>query len=165
MLRGHRGDQGSNPFGPYNVYFLNANYNPKEPGYPNLLNDFAKIGVTRDAFLLFYDEFPLLGGGLGGGGFNGAQEFAFDKTALEKGQSRHRSQTGDQTPTSTWPSRTWACCPRRTAPVLRNGTTSRASLLVGGDPGAASGLRVSWTTITAGPGSWSPSTRLLRASG
>ncbi len=78
--------QGSNPLGPYYVYYLNADYNPAEPGYPNLLNDFAKIGVTRDAFELFYDEFPLLGGGFGGGFFNGAQEFAFDKTALEKGR-------------------------------------------------------------------------------
>jgi len=78
--------QGSSPFGPYHVYFLNANYNPKEPGYPALLNDFAKIAVTRDAFLVFYDEFPLNGGGLGGGGFNGAQEFAFDKNALEHGR-------------------------------------------------------------------------------
>ena len=76
---------GSNPFGPYNVYFLNANYNPSEPGYPYLLNDFAKISATQDAFLLFYDEFALLGGGFGGGGFNGAQEFAFDKKALELG--------------------------------------------------------------------------------
>ncbi len=78
--------QGSSPFGPYNVYYLNANYNPSEPGYPFLLNDFAKIGMTRDAFLLFYDEFPLQGGGFGGGGFNGAQEFAFNKTALENGR-------------------------------------------------------------------------------
>ena len=70
--------KGSSPFGPYNVYFLNANYNPNEPGYPYLLNDFAKIGLTRDAFLLFYDEFPLTG-------FNGAQEFAIDKNALEQG--------------------------------------------------------------------------------
>ncbi len=79
---------GSNPFGPYNVYFLNANYNPAEPGSPNLLNDFAKIGVSRDAFLMMYDEFPLLGSnpGLGGGGFNGAQEFAFDKDAMEFGE-------------------------------------------------------------------------------
>jgi hypothetical protein len=77
---------GSNPFGPYNVYFLNANYNPAEPGAPFLLNDFAKIGVTRDAFLLFYDEFPQRTPGLGGGGFNGAQQFAFDKNALEQGQ-------------------------------------------------------------------------------
>ncbi|MBV9422406.1 MAG: hypothetical protein JOZ98_05830, partial [Solirubrobacterales bacterium] len=58
--------KGSSPFGPYYVYFLNANYNPKEPGYPYLLNDFAKIGVTRDAFLMFYDEFPLKGSGFGG---------------------------------------------------------------------------------------------------
>lgn len=76
---------GSSPFGPYHVYFLNANYNPAEAGYPKLLNDFAKISVTRDAFLLFYDEFPLIGGGIGGGFFNGAQEFAFNKNALENG--------------------------------------------------------------------------------
>lgn len=76
---------GSDPFGPYNVYFVNANYNPAEPGYPYLLNDFTKIGITRDAFLMFYDEFPLLTPGLGGGFFNGAQEYAFDKNALEKG--------------------------------------------------------------------------------
>ena len=79
---------GSNPLGPYNVYFLNANYNKKEPGSPFLLNDFAKIATTRDAFLLFYDEFPLnlaKAPGIGGGFFNGAQELAFDKNALEEG--------------------------------------------------------------------------------
>jgi len=77
--------KGYSPFGPYNVYFLNADYNPAEPGYPYLLNDFAKIAVTRDAFLLFYDEFPQVTPGLGGGGFNGAQELAFNKNALERG--------------------------------------------------------------------------------
>jgi hypothetical protein len=79
--------QGSSPSGPYNVYFVKANYNPSEPGYPYLLNDFAKISVTRDALLLFYDEFPLNGSvpGMGGGFFNGAQEFAFNKSALEQG--------------------------------------------------------------------------------
>jgi hypothetical protein len=78
---------GANPFGPYNVYFAHADYNPAEPGYPYLLNDFAKISATRDAFLLFYDEFPLNPAvpGLGGGDFNGAQEFAFSKNALERG--------------------------------------------------------------------------------
>lgn len=76
---------GPNPFGPYSVYFLNANYNPGEPGYPYLLNDYAKIATSRDAFLIFYDEFPLFGGGLGGGFFNGAQELAFNKKALELG--------------------------------------------------------------------------------
>lgn len=77
----------NNPLGAYNVYYLNPNYNPSEPGYPFLLNDFAKIATTRDAFLVFYDEFPLNGSvpGLGGGFFNGAQEFAFDKKALELG--------------------------------------------------------------------------------
>jgi hypothetical protein len=79
---------GPDPFGPYNVYLLNANYNPAEPGYPFLLNDFTKIGMTRDAFLMFYDEFPQNAGapGFGGGGFNGAQEYAFSKSALETGQ-------------------------------------------------------------------------------
>jgi hypothetical protein len=77
--------KGDSPYGPYNVYYLNANYNPAEPGAPFLLNDFTKIGLTRDAFLLFYDEFPLVNPGIGGGGFNGAQEFAFDKNALEEG--------------------------------------------------------------------------------
>ena len=78
---------GNNPFGPYHVYFSNADYDPAEPGYPSLLNDFAKISVTRDAFLMFYDEFPLSGSlpGFGGGFFNGAQEFAFNKSALEQG--------------------------------------------------------------------------------
>jgi hypothetical protein len=86
-LEGIAVTKGSSPFGPYNVYFLKANYDPKEPGFPFLLNDFAKIGATRDAFLLFYDEFPINGSvpGLGGGFFNGAQEFAFNKNALEKG--------------------------------------------------------------------------------
>src|SRR5215469_7951783 len=84
-LEGISVTKGSSPFGPYNTYFLNANYDPKEPGFPFMLNDFAKISATRDAFLLFYDEAPLRGNGLGGGFFNGAQEFAFNKTALEKG--------------------------------------------------------------------------------
>ncbi len=80
--------KGSNPFGPYNVYFVHADYNPAEPGYPYLLNDFAKISTSQDAFLMFYDEFPLNGSvpGIGGGFFNGAQELAFNKTALEKGE-------------------------------------------------------------------------------
>jgi len=76
---------GSSPFGPYNVYFLNANFNPNEPGYPSLLNDFAKIGTTRDAFLLFYDEFPLTSAGLGFG-FSGDYEYAFNKNAFERGE-------------------------------------------------------------------------------
>lgn len=78
---------GNNPFGPYHVYFASADYNPGEPGYPSLLNDFAKISVTRDAFMMFYDEFPLVGSlpGIGGGFFNGAQQLAFRKSALENG--------------------------------------------------------------------------------
>lgn len=94
---------GNNPFGPYNVYYLNANYNPAEPGSPYLLNDFAKIAVSRDAFLLFYDEFPLnpaVAPGFGGGFFNGAQEFAFDKTALETGM-RVRNPNGAPNPAFT----------------------------------------------------------------
>jgi hypothetical protein len=86
-LEGIAVTKGSSPFGPYNVYFAHADYNPAEPGYPYLLNDFAKISTTRDAFLLFYDEFPLNPAvpGIGGGGFNGSQEFAFNKRAFELG--------------------------------------------------------------------------------
>ena len=86
-LEGIAVTDGSNPFGPYHVYFSHADYNPAEPGYPSLLNDFAKISVTRDAFMMFYDEFPLVGSlpGIGGGFFNGAQELAFRKSALENG--------------------------------------------------------------------------------
>ncbi len=76
---------GASPYGPYHVYFLNANYNPAEPGVPYELNDYAKTATTRDAFLMFYDEFPLRGGGIAGGFFNGAQQFAFNKNALELG--------------------------------------------------------------------------------
>jgi len=77
--------KGNSPYGPYNVYFVNSNYNSAEPGAPFLLNDFTKIAVSRDAFLMFYDEFPLVTPGVGGGGFNGAQEYAIDKNALERG--------------------------------------------------------------------------------
>ena len=63
----------------------------KNPGSGYLLNDFAKIGSTQDAFLLFYDEFNLNATTVpacpvfGCFGFNGAQEFAFSKNALEMG--------------------------------------------------------------------------------
>jgi hypothetical protein len=77
---------GSSPYGPYNVYDLSADYNPAEPGSPYLLNDFTKIALSKDAFLLFYDEFPLVTPGIGGGFFNGAQEYAFDKTGMERGE-------------------------------------------------------------------------------
>ncbi len=87
-LEGIAVTDGNNPFGPYHVYFSAADYNPAEPGYPSLLNDFAKISVTRDAFMMFYDEFPLLPStlpGIGGGIFNGAQQLVFRKSALEQG--------------------------------------------------------------------------------
>jgi hypothetical protein len=94
----------SNPVGSYYVYFLNANTVNSDPGSDanplpvppatciaiglpsncgkgDLLNDYAKTATTRDSFMLFYDEFPLLGG------FNGAQQFAFSKSALEHGSS------------------------------------------------------------------------------
>ena len=82
-----------NPLGTYNVYFLNPNAVNNDPGKGYLLNDFTKIATTRDAFLLFYDEFNLNGSTIpacpafGCGGFNGAQEFAFSKMALELGLS------------------------------------------------------------------------------
>jgi len=83
----------NDPMGSYNVYFLNANTVNSDPGQGYLLNDFAKTATTNDAFLIFYDEFnqnpstfPACPA-YGCLGFNGAQEFAFDKSALELGLS------------------------------------------------------------------------------
>jgi hypothetical protein len=81
----------SNPMGSYYVYFFNPNAVNSDPGKGYLLNDFVKTGVTRDAFLMFYDEFNQNPSTLpacpsyGCGGFNGAQELAFTKVALELG--------------------------------------------------------------------------------
>ena len=118
--------QGSNPLGPYYVYYLNADYNPAEPGYPNLLNDFAKIGVTRDAFELFYDEFPLLGGGFGGGFFNGPRSLPLTRPRWRRAVAS-RWPTGAPTPTSTWPSRIWATSPPRTGRARVRVLVPRAS--------------------------------------
>jgi hypothetical protein len=86
----------SNPMGSYNVYFFNPEVVNNDPGSDKtpdrfgltgvLLNDFAKQGTTRDAFLLFYDEFDLYGGGLAGAA-GAAQELAFSKSALDSGAS------------------------------------------------------------------------------
>ncbi len=81
----------NNPTGAWNTYFLDPNLVNSDPGAGYLLNDFAKIGNTQDAFLIFYDEFILNGSlipacpAYGCSGFNGAQEFAFSKKALELG--------------------------------------------------------------------------------
>lgn len=81
----------SDPMGSYNVYFLDPNSVNSDPGASAqvLLNDYAKIGTTADALMLFYDEFnlgtTLPTSGYGSLGFNGAQEFAFSKAALESG--------------------------------------------------------------------------------
>ncbi|HEV2390354.1 MAG TPA: hypothetical protein VGS04_06470, partial [Nitrososphaerales archaeon] len=83
----------SNPMGAYNVYFFNPNAVNNDPGKGYLLDDFAKTATTRDAFLMFYDEFNQnpatfptpCPGTYGCAGFNGAQEFAFTKAALERG--------------------------------------------------------------------------------
>jgi hypothetical protein len=87
----------ANPLGFWNVYFYNPNAVNHDPGsdyatggHGTLLNDFLKIGNTRDALLMGYDEFNL---GAGPScpsygcyfGVNGAQEVAIDKKALELG--------------------------------------------------------------------------------
>jgi hypothetical protein len=71
----------NNPLGAYNVYFLDPNKVNSDPGAGYLLNDYAKTATTNDAFLLFYDEYNLIGA------FNGVQQFAFSKNALENGWS------------------------------------------------------------------------------
>jgi hypothetical protein len=81
----------NNPMGAYNVYFFNPNAVNNDPGRGYLLNDFVKTGTTRDAFLMFYDEFNQNSSTIpacpayGCNGFNGAQELAFTKAALELG--------------------------------------------------------------------------------
>ncbi len=86
---------GSNPLtSSWNIYFIDANhFSPKDPGAGYLLNDYGKMGTTSAALLFFYDEFNLSGSlppcpAFGCDQFNGAQEFAIQKTALEQGRSK-----------------------------------------------------------------------------
>ncbi len=85
---------GNNPLtSTWSVYFLDPNtLSPTDPGAGFLLNDFAKMGNTRDALLLFYDEFNLGTSvpacpAYGCAGFNGSQELALQKSALEAGDA------------------------------------------------------------------------------
>ena len=82
----------NNPLGTaWNTYFVDPNvFSPTAPGAGHLLNDYGKIGTTRDALLLFYDEFNLSGTlpscpAFGCVQFNGAQELAIQKSAIELG--------------------------------------------------------------------------------
>lgn len=81
----------NNPMGAYNVYFVDPNAVNNDPGKGYLLNDFVKTAATRDAFLMFYDEFNLNPAtfpacpAYGCNGFNGAQQIAITKAALEQG--------------------------------------------------------------------------------
>ena len=131
---------GNSPFGPYHVYYFNADYNPAEPGYPSLLNDFAKISVTRDAFMMFYDEFPLSGSlpGMGGGFFNGAQEYAFRKSALEQGLPV-KKRTAEPNPAVTVARENMGHIPTQKAALHRDQDPppGRHHLLGGGDPRTA----------------------------
>ncbi len=82
----------SNPMGAYNTYFLDPNHVDADPGQGYFLNDYAKLATTRDALMLFYDEYNLNGAtvpacpAFGCGGFNGAQELVFGKAAMEMGK-------------------------------------------------------------------------------
>jgi hypothetical protein len=86
---------GNNPStATWNTYFLDPNtINPTDPGAGYLLNDYAKIGNTANALLLFYDEFNQNPATIpacpayGCGGFNGSQELALQKSALEAGST------------------------------------------------------------------------------
>ena len=90
-LEGLAVSQTNNPAGSWNIYFVDPNRLNNDPGTGYLLNDFAKDGTTANAFLMFYDEFLLNGSTIpacpsyGCFGFNGAQELAFNKKALELG--------------------------------------------------------------------------------
>ena len=153
----------SNPFGPYNVYFLNTNYNPAEPGAPFLLNDFTKIAVTMDAFELFYDEFPQV------------TPMAAAASTVRRNTPSTRTRwssacpspsgTASLIPSSTSRSRTWACWRRRTAHVPRT-TSSNGPASPAGSRSSrrCRRTRPSTTTPMAGPGSCSTiSTTTARA--
>ena len=90
LLRGHCGKpMAAARSGPYHVYSLQRRLQPGSSlGLPLPAQRLREDSVTRDAFLLFYDEFPLLPStlpGFGGGFFNGAKEFAFRKSAAGAG--------------------------------------------------------------------------------
>jgi len=75
----------------WNIYFIDPNtLSPADPGAGHLLNDYGKMGMTRDALLFFYDEFNLSGSlpacpAFGCEEFNGAQQLAIQKKSLELG--------------------------------------------------------------------------------
>jgi hypothetical protein len=75
----------------WDIYFIDPNtMSPGDPGAGHLLNDYGKMGMTRDALLFFYDEFNLSGSlpacpAFGCEEFNGAQELAIQKKSLELG--------------------------------------------------------------------------------
>ncbi|HVC40941.1 MAG TPA: hypothetical protein VND54_03075 [Candidatus Saccharimonadales bacterium] len=77
----------------WNVYFIDPNLlSPTDTGAGYLLNDYGKMGTTRDALMFFYDEFNLAGPyptcpAFDCVSFNGAQELAIQKSALELGYS------------------------------------------------------------------------------
>jgi hypothetical protein len=84
----------NDPMGAWNIYFVDPNQmSPGDPGAGYLLNDYSKIGTTRDALMMFYDEFNLNASlvpscpAFDCEFFNGAQELAFQKSALELGAS------------------------------------------------------------------------------
>ena len=87
---------------------------------------------------MFYDEFPLSGSapGFGGGFFNGAQEFAFNKNALEQGLPVTRP-TESRTEFNV-AIENMGLLPTPDGTCARDNALRRAASLLGrGDPGAA----------------------------
>ena len=90
---GRRHEQLRRFAGSWNIYFLDANtFSPKDPGAGYLLNDYGKMGaVRRRPFNLGEPTLSLTLPACPAFGceeFNGAQEFAIQKTALEQGRSK-----------------------------------------------------------------------------
>ena len=159
VLRGHRGDRRLEPVRPLQRLLRQRRLQPGRAGYPYLLNDFAKISTTRDAFLLFYDEFPLNGSvpGIGGGFFNGAQEFAFDKNAMEEGLPVTKSN-GKPNPNFNVAIENMGLLPTPDGTCTSDNKFHEPGITCWftGDTGASRRTQASSTTATAGPGSCWP---------
>ena len=111
---------GSNPFGPYNVYFAQRQLQPGRAGLPLPAQ---RLREDRDLARRVPDDVrrvPAPACDAAGSGRRRLQRSAGVRVRQErdgKGPAGHRARRKARTGTSTSPSRTWACCRRQTGPA------------------------------------------------